>query len=636
MHKKLLLSIVLLVSIFSVFMQVSAHAVFIESQPPPNSILEVPPEEIRLFFTEPLETEFSFINLRDTSGGLVPLDPSQIDRTDAHQMFVRIPPDIENGVYNVQYRVVSAADGHSTQGQFPITIGVGLTVSAEMLATQEEIPSRDSFIRLINFMGQSLAVGSIGFWLFVWKPAMPTGDQRIEKRLNTVIWLGWVLLGVSGILMLLMQVSITIGAPILETLNGDFIPRIISGTRYGELWLLRTALWVGLGVTLLFNTREKWFLWVALLLSVSIVMTTSLFSHASAAPTDSGAAILADWLHLSATTLWVGGLIQFFFMIGLVRSYIQPAAPILSALIENFSNFARVGIIGLVLSGFYATWLQVNSPEALFTTLYGNLLLLKLAIFVPVMLIAAVNMFVTHRRLHQGSEVWGNRLRGLVGVEVILTIAVLAVVGAMTSISPARGTYEMRVAFEQNQIPPNTYVEAITTTNVTGEMTVEPGYVGNNTFTLALTDRDGNAIEDASRIRLLFRNLAIRGSGESELTMEHQGEGIYTAQGADLSTTGEWRMRVSVAIPSQFDRLYDFEGEFEPAPVLRPATIDPTAPLPNRVPVMLAIGLIALSIGGFFLGAHRLNLRQGSAFVAVGLVVVGIAFLVSSLTNLTV
>jgi copper transport protein len=276
----------------------------------------------------------------------------------------------------------------------------------------------------------------------------------------------------------------------------------------------------------------------------------------------------------------------------------------------------------------------VNSFEALFTTLYGNLLILKLAMFTPLLLIAAINLMLTHRNLREGKELWSGRLRGLVGVEVILTVAVLGVVGAMTSISPAKNTYEARLAMEAQQIPPNPIVLSVTTNDLLGEMTVSPGYIGNNTFSLKLTDEDGNPVEDASRIRLIFRNLDL-GGGDSELRMEHQGEGVYVVEGANIAAIGEWRMRATVAIPEQFDRLYDFVSVVEAAP-LPPELpeVDPTAPLPNRVPIMLAIGLLALGVGGFFLGESRLRLRRGGAFVATGLVIVGVAFLVSSLGSI--
>ena len=95
-------------------------------------------------------------------------------------------------------------------------------------------------------------------------------------------------------------------------------------------------------------------------------------------------------------------------------------------------------VAGLAVTGLYAGWLQVGSFEALLTTLYGQALLIKLLLLVPLLGIAGINLLVTHRRLQAGQALWTGRLRGLVGAEIMLAAGVLLAVGVMTSISPAR------------------------------------------------------------------------------------------------------------------------------------------------------------------------------------------------------
>src|SRR4029450_11879823 len=87
---------------------------------------------------------------------------------------------------------------------------------------------------------------------------------------------------------------------------------------------------------------------------------------------------LTDWFHLLMTALWVGGLVQVFAMIGPLRKEVSPAASSLGVFVGPFSNYARVAVVGLLLTGFYAAWLQVGTIEALLTTLYGQALLVKL------------------------------------------------------------------------------------------------------------------------------------------------------------------------------------------------------------------------------------------------------------------
>src|SRR5256885_16604841 len=108
---------------FFVVSPVLAHANLAQSSPAANASLQSSPNEIRLWFTETLEPNYSHFTLRDTSGNQVQTQQSQTDSTDAHQMFMPVD-NLPKGLYTVVWRTVSAADGHSTQGNFAFGIGV--------------------------------------------------------------------------------------------------------------------------------------------------------------------------------------------------------------------------------------------------------------------------------------------------------------------------------------------------------------------------------------------------------------------------------------------------------------------------------------------------------------------------------
>lgn len=50
---------------------VLAHANLLRAEPPPNSVMDAAPAEIRMWFSEPLEAQFSKINLRDKDGKIL-------------------------------------------------------------------------------------------------------------------------------------------------------------------------------------------------------------------------------------------------------------------------------------------------------------------------------------------------------------------------------------------------------------------------------------------------------------------------------------------------------------------------------------------------------------------------------------
>ena len=191
---------------------------------------------------------------------------------------------------------------------------------------------------------------------------------------------------------------------------------VLAHTRFGTLWLARLTLWILLGVLLALAWHwpgqragyRAWALWAALATAAVLTAFTSLFSHAQAA-TDivagaaTGAATGADWLHLLMTAIWLGGLIQLAAVLPVLSRESQATGAV-DRLIARFSNVPRVAVAVIVVTGLYAAWLQVGSLDALLATLYGQLLVVKLVLIVPLVAIAAFNLVVTRRGLRTGER----------------------------------------------------------------------------------------------------------------------------------------------------------------------------------------------------------------------------------------
>ncbi|MBL8164123.1 MAG: copper resistance protein CopC [Anaerolineae bacterium] len=606
------------------------HANQEAASPPPNAVLGVSPAEIRMRFTEPLEAQFSRILLRDANGTILELSPSVVDAVNPTEMLL-IPGDLPDGLYTVDWRALSAADGHPSQGTYAFFIGDAPAGFGQSDVVRENVPLDGSLIRGANLLSLALLLGGLAFGMFVWRPSVSQPQLRVERRMAALVGVGWLAVAVTGVLLLLLQHALATGYPLLSNIDGDSLNRLVSDTRFGQLWLIRMALWAGTGAALWFARGDRWFNWVALGLGAALLLTNSLFSHANAAY-DSTAAIAADWLHLAAMVLWVGGLFQFVNVITALRGSKQSSAPTLSTLVAHFTNFARVAVIALFVTGVFASWLQIGSPEGLLTTIYGQAMLVKLLLIVPVIAIAAVNMIYTHRGLAAGDEVWSGRLRALVGAEIALTVGVLLAVGVMTSISPARSTLALRAA-NPPQPEPQPIIETLTANDITMELSIEPGWVGENTFTLRMKDAEGQPVVNSTLIRMRFESQE-QNLGESELRPLPLHQGVYTIKGANLSLPGEWRIRVTVQRPDAFDALADFKPDVPPMPdtpdpVPMPA---PNTPLPGRVLVLVILGIAAMAVGGYFLGENRLRLRA-STLLSVSTILIGLLFLASALSS---
>ncbi|HLU09321.1 MAG TPA: copper chaperone PCu(A)C, partial [Oceanobacillus sp.] len=366
--------------------------------------------------------------------------------------------------------------------------------------------------------------------------------------------------------------------------------------------------------------------WVALICGAAMLLVHAMNSHASAAQ-DVPVAVVNDWLHLLASSLWFGGLAGF--VVVLPRSNLT--APQTGELVAAFSNYARAAVAALLITGLYSAWLHIGSVEALMGTAYGRALLVKSVLFAPLLVIAAVNLLLTRRALLAGKTRWNGWLRGLVGVEVTLLIGILAAAALMTAINPARGVQAMRTAVAAAPVTAeaNPYFEMQTTDDVMAHLDIVPGTVGENTFAVTLIDLDtGLVIDDASLIRLRFNNREV--GGQSELRPELQENGVYEASGTNLSIPGDWRIRMTIQRPGEFDKVLDFEATIQPPSTPPPPVIDTTIPLSDRGAAALLAGYGLLAIGGFFGAQTRLRrLLSGTGVLTVALVIAGAVSMVT-------
>lgn len=100
---------------------VFAHAYPIKTVPSQESVVQVSPDEIRVKFSEKIDTELSQLTLKDEKGTTV---SGQKSGEGDEWLILKIPP-LKNGVYNVYWQVLSL-DTHVTDGKFRFSVGTEL------------------------------------------------------------------------------------------------------------------------------------------------------------------------------------------------------------------------------------------------------------------------------------------------------------------------------------------------------------------------------------------------------------------------------------------------------------------------------------------------------------------------------
>jgi methionine-rich copper-binding protein CopC len=99
----------------------SAHAHLVRATPAAGGTVHEAPTEVVLRFNEKLESVFSSVVVRDSSGKQVDKADSQVDKADRLVLRVSLQP-LTPGAYKVEWRALST-DTHKVNGDFTFKVG---------------------------------------------------------------------------------------------------------------------------------------------------------------------------------------------------------------------------------------------------------------------------------------------------------------------------------------------------------------------------------------------------------------------------------------------------------------------------------------------------------------------------------
>ena len=143
-----------------------------------------------------------------------------------------------------------------------------------------------------------------------------------------------------------------------------------------------------------------------------------------------------------AAGAWVGALLPLALVLG--AALVRPDTPSIAIAREVVLRFSRHGVacVGtLVITGVFNSWVIVGSLTGLVSTDYGRLLLVKIALFLAMVSLAAVNRLRLTPLLRQRENGTASnalsRIRTNTVLEAALGLLVVAVVGLLGTMSPA-------------------------------------------------------------------------------------------------------------------------------------------------------------------------------------------------------
>lgn len=203
-------------------------------------------------------------------------------------------------------------------------------------------------------------------------------------------------IGLSALALVLLAASMS-GVAFADVDRAS-VDAVVTGTSIGTAWQLRiTSLLVAVWLSLM-----GWRNSVYALAFTSVAAAVAL---ASLAWTGHGAAseglrgqvhLVGDILHLLAAGVWIGALFALALIIFRPVARMTGDHVVLAhRALEGFSTIGTIVVAAIILSGISNSWILIGPANvpALFTSLYGQLLIAKLLLFAGMLGLAWANRF---------------------------------------------------------------------------------------------------------------------------------------------------------------------------------------------------------------------------------------------------
>jgi copper transport protein len=570
----------------------SAHAYLESTDPVQSSVLLLAPRQVVLTFDEPVEIDFGSLEVLGPSGNRVDEGGTHHLPGQAQTVAISLPAGLAHGTYVVAWRVISA-DSHPVHGAFVFSIGsaAGASKASSIVSRlakasgSKVVGSVFWVVRTSAFAGLLYMIGTWTVCFVVWREGMRT------TRIRRIVWVSWAVLVVSSFAGIAIQGVYAASLPLTDVLRPHLWDEVVH-TRFGELELLRIVLLGAILPLLSTSTRDRprsyreetaspWAVAAGAALCVALLLVPGLSGHASVG----GGAPLGttlDVLHLASAAVWLGGL-------AVLAAILLPGAGRADPAMEPVRVARRVSrgafgaVVVVVTTGVIQSLRQVGSFYALFNTVYGRTLIVKVAFVTLLVGTGAVSRVLVHRAFDRrsaqahallpslamstpgapsapnlsstssapnlssapcgsndeagpGAGDAPERFGGLVksvSSELVLGIAVLCVTALLVNAAPAR------------QAATQPFTQTFSVLGVEVNTIVAPAKVGpDNQFHFYVLGRLGQPVGipelDAS-ISLPSRQI-----GPLPIPLVLGGAGHYVANEVDIPFGGSWQLKLTV------------------------------------------------------------------------------------------
>ena len=236
------------------------------------------------------------------------------------------------------------------------------------------------------------------------------------------------------------------------------------------------------------------------------------------------------FLHAVGIAFWVGALMP------LGAALASPGAPGVAAL-RRFSQIAPFAVLPLIAAGIALAVVQLRSIDALWTTAYGNVFLIKMALLVPLFILAVLNRYRLTQPAVSGDAAATGTLRRSIFCELLLCLAILGVAASWRFTPPPRALAD--AAAEPAAIH-------IHTEKAMADLTFTPGRVGPITASMVIMTGDFGPLP-AREVTLTIAN-PVAGIEPITRLATQPGDGTWQVTALPIPAPGRWLVRIDILI----------------------------------------------------------------------------------------
>lgn len=488
-----------------------AHASLLSALPADGVTIFDPPKTFRLEFNEPVSPLVMRLVRPDSE--IVPL--TNVSATN-NAVTITAPPMPLQGTYVLSWRVIST-DGHPVGGVVSFSIGhptSGVIAPRPVGATAVHIA-----LWLTQFiLAVGLFVGAGGAAFSAW---LAEGPLR-GKKVFIALMIGAFIAAVAS---LPLQGLDALAKPLADA----FQPSVwVQGyeTSWGSTVILALATLVAAFLSLTLEIR-----FLARALSAAAIAEIGFAFAASGHASATAPRFLTAptvFFHIVCIALWIGSLLPLTLA---VRAGDRAA-------LDRFSRLIPGPLFLLVATGIVLSIVELDRPDALWTTNYGIVLSAKLAIVLVLLVLAALNRYALMPRLEPTGT---RRLVQVIATEFVLALTILGVVGLWRFTAPPRALAAAET----------TYIH-FHSERAMAQIDLRPVRDRGASLSIAITDDDLKPVA-VKEIDLVIWN-PTAGIEPIRRSAVFVGGSQWRVSGLHIPVAGVWRMRVEILI-GDFDKV---------------------------------------------------------------------------------